>query len=87
MDPDRFSGTSPDPVDEGAELVIDYSNPARANETISVTVGDGAGHEQQVDIVLDANGHGQHGFIVPSGWFGVTLNFVDSAEHVVSVNP
>lgn len=83
---DRFAGTSPDPVERGAELNIKFKNPALAGETITVPVIDDEGRTASVDVKLDASGEGSVKWTVPSDWGDfATLQHSTSTDHTVAV--
>lgn len=87
QDPDRFQETTPDPVLTEGTLSIVYVNSGKANETVTISVGNGEDPSTDHEVELDEHGRGELDFTVPAGWEGVTLNGPQSGEHVVPVLP
>jgi hypothetical protein len=85
--PDRFSGTSPSPVDAGDQLTIKFSNPDLADTTVTVTATNGQGATVNIKIKLDGNGNGSVKWPVPAtGWGLVRLSHDTSEDHTVPVD-
>lgn len=58
---------TPGPLSVGQEASIQYSNPSRAGEEITVEIHDGAGNPPaKVKIQLDENGEGSGTWTVPN---------------------
>lgn len=85
--PDRFAGTSPNPIPDGGILDIRYLDEAKGGETVEVvaTNGGDATETHTLQLALRGNGKGSTQFIVPPGWDSVELSAEDSATHVIDV--
>lgn len=86
--PQRFSGTTPNPVQAEGDLTIEYANVNRAGTTITIEVHDGADPLDTVEIEITLCvicGTGTHVFEVPPGWGSVVLTYPDSADYTVPV--
>ena len=86
--PQRFGGTTPNPVPAEGTLDIQYTNPVRANTEITIEVHDGAdvGRSIEVRVKVGAGGVGTTEFEVPPGWGSVVLSYPDSADLTVPVS-
>ena len=84
---DRFTGTTPNPVNLDGELTVHFSNAALANTTVTISLQDlEQGASTTVDVTLDAEGSGTAGWKVPVTWGGsVVLQHSTSDDHTVAV--
>ena len=83
---DRFSGTSPDPVQRGSDLTVRFKNPDLAGTTVTVPIVDDEGNTASVNVKLDSTGEGTTKWTVPSGWGDfATLQHPTSSDHTVAV--
>ena len=85
--PDRFDGTSPEPVQAGAVLTIKFCNASMAGQTVTVGVSNGEGASTTVQITLGADGCGTTEWDVPGvAWDLVILSHPTSIDHAVAVD-
>ncbi|MEM7204916.1 MAG: hypothetical protein AAF628_31970 [Planctomycetota bacterium] len=83
--PDRFAGTTPNPVQAGATLEVHFQGTGAGEVTVTAT--NGQGEEQEIKITLGADGKGTAEFDVPSsGWAVVILEHATSQDHAVVVS-
>jgi hypothetical protein len=78
----------PGEILEGGSLAsLSYSNPARAGQTIVVTlVGGTPQTTQEVMIRLDGAGNGTSSWSVPTDWDKANVTAPDVAEQVVVID-
>lgn len=66
----------------GGTVNICYENAARAGETITVSMDNGAGDPPiEHELALDSNDKGCFDFTIPASWITISVNAPDSAEH------
>jgi hypothetical protein len=65
--------TVPGQLMGGSEVTINYDNPSRPNQSITIEIDSGMGDVQTVVIETDANGSGSAQWTVPS-WDGAVFN-------------
>ena len=82
-----FIDTTPDPAPEEGIVNVRYKNAAKANQTVTITIGDGVNDPQTFEVGLDGEGKVEIAFNIPEGWSSVHMNGPNSLEHVVSVTP
>ena len=80
-----FEGTPINVVPEGT-LVIQYSDPARANQQVTISIDDGGEASDTVEIQLDSQGNGDTEWGVPEeyDWI-VYLSDGHGGSHTVLV--
>ncbi|MBX3462274.1 MAG: hypothetical protein KF830_03815 [Planctomycetes bacterium] len=73
---------NPDVLTQGETAKIQYKNPSRANQAITVLIDNGSRRNPQtavVEIVLDAKGEGSATWPVPD-WAGAKFNAPEATE-------
>ncbi len=78
---DLFVGSS---YSNGTCTIV-FNDASRAGETVTVTYSDGGDGPAEVEILLDAEGHGSTQVSIPPGWLGVLLEESQSLDHVVVI--
>lgn len=79
--------TPGDIMPPGSTARINYSNPARASQTIVVTVSGGTPTTtQEVQITLDSSGNGSGSWTAPHDWSKAYFNAPDVAQQVVIID-
>lgn len=77
---------TPSIVSPGDDITITYSNPLKANQTITVELDNGGDETASVEITLDSNGAGSGTWSVPtSGWNVINANAPNAPEANVVV--
>ncbi|MCR9246346.1 MAG: hypothetical protein NXI31_15040 [bacterium] len=80
---------NPDPLTEGGTATISYSDPSKANQTITIDIDNGMRRKPKkatVTIQLDENGEGATSWAVP-GWQMANFNAPGVAEQSVLISP
>lgn len=79
--------TPGDVMPPGSKARIEYSNPARASQTIVVTVtGGNPTTTQEVAITLDSSGNGSGSWVAPDNWSKAYFNAPDVAQQIVIID-
>lgn len=74
-----FNGTTPNPVQAGTSLVINFYDPGRAGQTITAkAVKLSNGSEIDIPIILDPDGVGGVKWTVPANWGDLFLVLQES---------
>jgi hypothetical protein len=75
---------TPNNPSPGERVAVEYSNPNRAGQTITVNISDGEGHSEQVQIPLDGAGKGSRNWVVPN-WTWAIFSSLDADDVIVFV--
>jgi hypothetical protein len=80
-----FRNTTPEgPVSAGDVLTISFEKPGTSG-TVEITISNGEGGVQTVEVQVDDSGKGQVSWTVPSGWESVLINYPGCVEHALVV--